>query len=86
MEFEFTTADETKDCIYLDVTLDAYSGKIIYFYKSYSYGDKSKNKNETPLDKKKSLDLAEKAASTYMTITLRSTRTRWSAHLNIPAV
>lgn len=66
LEFEFTTADETKDCIYLDVTLDAYSGKIIYFYKSYSYGDKSKNKNETPLDKKKSLDLAEKAAEHFI--------------------
>lgn len=66
LEFEFTTDDETKDCIYLDVTLDAYSGKIISFDKSYSYGKKSKNKNKTPLNGEKALDLAEKAAEHFI--------------------
>ncbi|MBD5141944.1 MAG: hypothetical protein HDT25_11135, partial [Ruminococcus sp.] len=50
LRFEFTSSDDTKDNIYLNVTLDAYSGKIISFGKSYYYGDKSKNKNETTLN------------------------------------
>lgn len=66
LSFEFTSEYETKDNIYLDVTLDAYSGKIIYFDKSYRYGEKSKNKNTTPLDEKKALALAEKAAEHFI--------------------
>lgn len=66
LRFVFTSSDETKDNIYLNVELDAYSGKIINYSKSYSYGKKSKNKNETPLNKKASLALAEKAAKHFI--------------------
>lgn len=64
--FEYTSADETKDSIYLNVALDAYSGKIISFSKNYAYGNKSKNKNTTVLDEKTSLAIAEKAAKHFI--------------------
>ncbi|MDE6710728.1 MAG: DUF4901 domain-containing protein [Oscillospiraceae bacterium] len=66
LRFEFTSSDETKDNIYLNVTLDAYSGKIISFSKSYYYGDKSKNKNETVLNEKNALAVAKKAAKHFI--------------------
>ncbi|MDE7289168.1 MAG: hypothetical protein K2N71_06670 [Oscillospiraceae bacterium] len=66
LSFEFTSADETKDDIYLSVTLDAYSGKIISYSKSYYYGKESKNKNTTPLDEKTALALAKKAAKHFI--------------------
>lgn len=66
LSFEFTSADETKDNIYLDVTLDAYSGKIISFTKRYRYGKESKNKNTTPLDPNAGLALAKKAAEHFI--------------------
>lgn len=64
--FEYTSADETKDSIYLNVTLDAYSGKIISYGKSYYYGEKSKNKNTTVLNEKTSLAIAKKAAKHFI--------------------
>lgn len=66
LSFEFTSADDTKDSIYLKVTLDAYSGKIISFDKTYRYGENSKNKNTTVLDEKKALDTAKKAAKHFI--------------------
>lgn len=66
LRFEFTSSDETKDNIYLNVTLDAYSGKIISFSKSYYYGDKSKNKNETALNEKTALAVAKKASKHFI--------------------
>ena len=66
LKFEFTSADETKDSIYLNVTLDAYTGKIISFGKSYYYGEKSKNKNTTVLNENTSLAIAEKAAKHFI--------------------
>lgn len=66
LRFEFTSNDETKDSIYLNVTLDAYTGKIISFSKSYYYGEKSKNKNTTVLNEKTSLAIAEKAAKHFI--------------------
>ncbi|MDE6593372.1 MAG: hypothetical protein K2K57_09980 [Oscillospiraceae bacterium] len=66
LKFEFTSEDETKDCIYLSVELDAYSGKIINFSKSYSYGKKSKNKNTTPLNQKASAAIVKKAAEHFI--------------------
>lgn len=66
LHFEFTSSDETKDDIYLNVNLDAYSGKIINFSKAYDYGDKSKNKNETVLNEKTALAVAGKAAKHFI--------------------
>lgn len=66
LKFEFTSSDETKDSIYLNVTLDAYSGKIISFSKAYDYGDKSANKNETVLNEKTALAVAGKAAKHFI--------------------
>ncbi|MDE5577437.1 MAG: DUF4901 domain-containing protein [Oscillospiraceae bacterium] len=66
LKFEFTSSDETKDNIYLNVTLDAYSGNIISFSKSYDYGDKSKNKNTTVLNEKTALATAGKAAKHFI--------------------
>ena len=66
LSFEFTSADATKDNIYLDVTLDAYSGRIISFNKSYRYGKESKNKNTTPLDTDAGLVIAKKAAEHFI--------------------
>ncbi len=74
LNFEFTTADETKDSIYLYVALDAYSGEIISFSKSYDYGYKSKNKNTTALDEKKSLAVANKAANHFISSKARAYR------------
>lgn len=66
LKFRFTSEDETKDDIYLNVTLDAYSGKIISYSKSYYYGKESKNKNKTPLDEDAALALAKKAAEHFI--------------------
>lgn len=66
LRFEFTTSDETKDSIYLSVMLDAYSGRIISFDKSYSYGKKSKNRNTTRLDEKTALAAAKKASGHFI--------------------
>lgn len=66
LRFEFTTSDETKDSVYLNVNLDAYSGKIISYNKYYDYGDKSVNKNETPLNEKSAAALAKKAAKHFI--------------------
>lgn len=66
LKFEFTSEDKTKDCIYLTVELDAYSGEIITFSKSYSYGENSKNKNTTPLDQKSSGAIVKKAAEHFI--------------------
>lgn len=64
LQFEFTSADEKKDDIYLNVTLDAYSGEIISYRKSYYYG--KSNKNTTQLNEKSALELAEKAAEHFI--------------------
>lgn len=74
LRFEYTSADETKDDIYLNVTLDAYTGKIISFSKSYHYGEKSKNKNTTVLDEKASLAVAKKAANHFIGYTAQEYR------------
>ncbi|MDE6746784.1 MAG: hypothetical protein K2J72_09115, partial [Oscillospiraceae bacterium] len=66
LHFEFTTSDDTKDNIYLNVNLDAYSGKIISFSKTYYYGEKSKNKNTTTLNEKTALAVAGKAAKHFI--------------------
>lgn len=66
LRFEYTSADETKDSIYLGVTLDAYTGKIISFSKSYYYGEKSKNKNTAVLNEKTSLAIAKEAAKHFI--------------------
>lgn len=66
LNFEFTSSDETKDNIYLHVTLDAYSGKIISFSKAYGYGAKSKNINETALNEKTALAVAKKASKHFI--------------------
>lgn len=64
LEFDYSTDDETKDDIYLDVTLDAYSGKIISFAKRYVYG--TDHKERPKLDVKASQALAEKAAEHFI--------------------
>lgn len=64
LEFEYTTDDKAKDDIYLSVTLDAYSGKIIYFGKRYVYG--TDHKERPKLDVKASQALAEKAAEHFI--------------------
>lgn len=74
LKFEYTSADETKDSIYLNVTLDAYTGRIISFSKSYYYGNKSKNKNTTELNEKESLVIARKAANHFIGRTAREYR------------
>ncbi|MDE5992814.1 MAG: hypothetical protein K2G87_07155, partial [Oscillospiraceae bacterium] len=66
LQFEFTSSDDAKDNIYLNVTLDAYSGKIISFSKTYDYGDKSANKNTTVLNEKTALAVAGKAAKHFI--------------------
>lgn len=74
LKFESTSADETKDSVYLNVTLDAYSGKIISFSKSYRYGEKSKNKNTTVLNEKTALETARKAANHFIGSNARAYR------------
>lgn len=64
--FKYTTDDETRDNIYLDVYIDAYTGRIIYFSKDYKYGEKSKNKNTKPLEEKSAVRLAERAAEHFI--------------------
>ena len=62
LRYEFTTDDETKDSIYLTVTMDAFSGDIISFRKSYAYGEKSPNKNVKQVSESSAVSTAEKAA------------------------
>lgn len=64
LKFEYTTDDKAKDDIYLSVTLDAYSGKIISFGKRYDYG--TDHKERPKLDVKASQALAEKAAEHFI--------------------
>lgn len=64
--FKYTTDDKTCDNIYLDVYMDAYTGRITYFSKDYEYGEKSKNKNKTPLEEKSAVRLAERAAEHFI--------------------
>ncbi len=66
LKFEFTSQDETKDSIYLSVSLDAYTGKILSFSKQYDYGYESPNKNTTPVKKDASLAVAAKAAKHFI--------------------
>lgn len=63
--YEYTTDDETKDSISLSVKMDAYSGKIISFSKSYGYGDKSPNKITEPVKYDKALPIAKEAAEYF---------------------
>lgn len=64
--YEYTTDDETKDSIFLCVTMDAFSGDIISFRKSYDYGEKSPDKNETPISKSSAVARAENAAKYFI--------------------
>lgn len=66
MNFEFTSSDKTKDSIYLYVALDAYTGEIISFNKTYDYGAESKNKNETAINEENALAIAEKASEHFI--------------------
>ncbi|MDE7293029.1 MAG: DUF4901 domain-containing protein [Oscillospiraceae bacterium] len=83
LKFEFTSEDETKDCIYLTVKLDAYSGKIITFNKSYSYGEKSKNKNTAPLSGKAAEGTIKKAAEHF--IGEKAAEYRYDGKINLDA-
>lgn len=65
-KYEYTTDDETKDSIYLSVTMDAFSGDIISFKKSYDYGKNSPNKNVKPVSKSAAVSLAEEAAEYFI--------------------
>ncbi|MGN0638779.1 MAG: YcdB/YcdC domain-containing protein [Huintestinicola sp.] len=64
--YEYTTEDETKDSIYLRVTMDAFSGDIISFYKRYDYGEESPNNNIKPVSKSAAVPLAEEAAEYFI--------------------
>ena len=65
-KYEYTTSDETKDSIFLSVTMDAFSGEIISFKKSYDYGEESPNKNVKPVSKGSAVPLAEEAAEYFI--------------------
>lgn len=64
LKFEYTTEDKTKDDIFLGVTLDANSGKIISYSKRYEYG--TAHKERPKLDVKAAQALAEKAAAHFI--------------------
>ncbi|MBQ8568325.1 MAG: S-layer homology domain-containing protein [Oscillospiraceae bacterium] len=64
--YRFTSSDKTKDSIYLDVTMDALTGEIISFSKTYDYGDKSKNRNTTKVQTSKAKKTAGEAAKYFI--------------------
>ena len=64
-DYKYTTDDETKDSISLSVKMDAYSGKIISFSKSYNYGENSPNKITEPVKYDKALPIAKEAAEYF---------------------
>ncbi|MDE7294727.1 MAG: hypothetical protein K2N72_09920 [Oscillospiraceae bacterium] len=66
LKFERKAKHNRADSVYLTVYLDAYTGKITKFSKSYSYGENSKTKNTTPVDEKSAVKIAKEAMNRFM--------------------
>ncbi|MDE6593053.1 MAG: S-layer homology domain-containing protein [Oscillospiraceae bacterium] len=66
LKFERKARHNRADSVYLTVYLDAYTGKITKFSKSYSYGENSKTKNTTPVDEKSAVKTAKEAMNRFM--------------------
>lgn len=66
LDFSFSTQDTKKDGIRLHCEMDAVTGEIISFRKTYSYGKDSPNKNMTPATEKKVKTKANAAAVHFL--------------------
>ncbi|MBQ5316026.1 MAG: S-layer homology domain-containing protein [Oscillospiraceae bacterium] len=66
LRFEFSSSDEKKDSIRLDVDMDAVTGEIVRFSKRYTYGKNSPNRNTKGADDDAVLKRANEAAKHFM--------------------
>ena len=66
LKFERKTKHNRADSVYLTVYLDAYTGQITKFSKSYYYGENSKTRNTTPVAEKSAVSTAKEAMNRFM--------------------
>ncbi|MBP5580873.1 MAG: S-layer homology domain-containing protein, partial [Ruminococcus sp.] len=66
LRFKFSSSDEKKDSISLRVEMDAVTGEIIAFSKSYDYGKNSPNNNKKGADDAAVLKRANEAAKHFI--------------------
>ncbi len=66
LKFEHKAKHNRADSIYLTISLDAYTGRITEFIKTYEYGENSKTKNTAPVDEKSAVSTAKEAMNHFM--------------------
>ncbi len=66
LDFEYTTNKPTEDYISLTVYMDALTGEIIRFSKTYGYGKESANKDNSALDHNNALAVAKRAGEHFL--------------------
>lgn len=64
--YTYTTSDKTKDSVYLNVLMDAETGEIIQFSKTYAYGKESPTKNTTTVKHADAVKKADAAAKHFL--------------------